>query len=359
MLHELPPIYFYIPQTSSQANLPTSFQEYWQWQVSRGANAADRYFWTLQTYLRLHDAGFPCELATTLPEAGIVVSHRHCLPDDLQPQSNLLIVCLQADKGRHPYAQLHVVQNPRQQVRKRFLSLWESYFIPHWIQPELLPRDPKRGNLFQNIAFFGFEHNLVHELRQPSWVEFLQALGLKWCVIGGIDRWHDYREIDVVLAVRSFGYSWDHTWKPATKLYNCWHAGVPAILGRESAFQAERKNELDYLEVGSYQELIQKIKLLQANPELRRAMIEQGRVRAGETCPEKMLKRWQDFLVDVAVPAYHSWCSISTAEQQRFLQRRRSAFHLYTTQRRFKFLAAKAQATLRQRNFMGQNYRDL
>jgi hypothetical protein len=37
----------------------------------------------------------------------------------------------------------------------------------------------------------------------------------------------------------------------AIKLYNCWHAGVPAVLGAESAFRANRRSDLDYLEVQS------------------------------------------------------------------------------------------------------------
>ncbi|NES04757.1 MAG: glycosyltransferase [Okeania sp. SIO2F4] len=44
----------------------------------------------------------------------------------------------------------------------RFRKLWGSYFIPHWSQPGLIPRNPKRGDGFENIVFFGREQNLIH-----------------------------------------------------------------------------------------------------------------------------------------------------------------------------------------------------
>ena len=37
--------------------------------------------------------------------------------------------------------------------------------------------------------------------------------------------------------------------KPPSKLFNSWLAGVPAVLGHESAYRAERRSDLDYIEV--------------------------------------------------------------------------------------------------------------
>lgn len=79
-----------------------------------------------------------------MPDEGIVLSHRDFLDDAIQPSPKLLIVCLRADVDRHPYAQLHVVQNPYQAIPQRFMEIWESYFIPHWAQSSLIPRDPQR-----------------------------------------------------------------------------------------------------------------------------------------------------------------------------------------------------------------------
>jgi hypothetical protein len=57
-----------------------------------------------------------------MPADGIVVAHRDFLPNNLRPSRRQLLVCLLADrnragsKGPHPYSQIHVVQNPHDNV---------------------------------------------------------------------------------------------------------------------------------------------------------------------------------------------------------------------------------------------------
>lgn len=326
-LEELPPIYFYFPQVRLSANkLPQDANSYWQWQCAEHSISpmqSGGCFWTLQTYLYLNDYGFPCKLVDTMPDEGIVVSHRDFLDDSFQPGSRLLLVCLRADVDRHPYAQLHVVQNPYQAISKSFMTLWQSHFIPHWPQPSIIPRNPNRGETFENIMFLGNEVNLIPELRDQYWYDQLDKLGLKFKKKLSHDQWHDYSDTDVILAIRSLGCQNYWRGKPASKLYNAWHAGVPAILGFETAFRAERKSNLDYLEATSLEEIILSLKQLQHNKELRRAIIENGWLRARETQPDKMGARWQEFLINFAVPAYKSWCSMPPWKQQLFFDARR------------------------------------
>ncbi|MBD1840087.1 hypothetical protein H6F78_04430 [Coleofasciculus sp. FACHB-64] len=321
MTDSLPPIYFYIPESDCPGDIPQSIDTYWQWlDTKRGM-----YDWTLQTYLRLKADNFPCELVGTMPTEGIVVAHWDFLPQSLQPGSKVLIVCIQADRAQHPYAQLHIVQNPQEEMLVRSIKLWESYFMPHWPQPGLIPRERARGDRFENVAYVGREENLAQELREPEWQEHLKDLGLQWEIVNSHDRWHDYTEIDAIVAIRNFDRKGGYSWKPATKLYNAWHAGVPAILGRESAFRSERKSELDYLEVTSLEDAITALKRLRDDQELRHAMIENGRVRAEETKAEKLVEQWRSFLTDVAVPAYERWCTGSYLTRQTFLMRRTMA----------------------------------
>lgn len=327
MIKDLPPIYFYFPQNRSTGNLPQNAASYWQWQCiehSISPMQSGGCFWTLQTYLYLNDYGFPCQLVDTMPDEGIVISHRDYLKESVQPGSKLLLICLRADVDRHPYAQLHVVQNPYQAIPKKIMTLWESHFIPHWLQPSIIPRDPDRGSIFENVMFLGNAVNLVPEFRSPTWYEELEKLGLKFKTKLSHDQWHDYRDTDVVLAIREFGRENHWRGKPASKLYNAWHAGVPAILGYESAFQVERKGELDYLEATSLTEVIAALKKLKEDQEFRSAMVENGRIRSLETHPDNMVKRWQDFLTGVAVPAYHHWCAMPNWQQQLFLNARRT-----------------------------------
>jgi hypothetical protein len=327
MSKSLPPIYFYIPPDKINfENLPQTVGAYWQWQCAEHSISpmqSGGCFWTLQTYLYLNDYGFPCQLVDTLPDAGIVVSHRDYLEDTFQPPAKLLLVCLRADVDRHPYAQLHVVQNPYQAIPKGLMTLWESHFIPHWPQPSIIPRDPGRGDTFENVMFLGNAVNLVPEFQDPIWYQELNQLGLKFKTKLSHDQWHDYSDTDVVLAIREFGQTNHWRGKPASKLYNAWHAGVPSILGYESSFQAEKKNELDYLEATSLSEVIAALRRLKEDQSLRVAMVEQGRTRALETSPDTMVKRWQEFLTTVAVPSYHDWCSKPAWQQQAFFSTRK------------------------------------
>jgi hypothetical protein len=319
----LPPIYFYIPQADWLPDMPDAVAPWVGFR--RGI-----FCWTLQTYLHLKADGFPCELVGTIPPAGVILAHWDSLPADFKPNSKQLIVCFQADRARHPYAQVHIVQNPQGALTQlmllgdRYLLPGEIAFMPLWAQPGLIPRDPTRGDRFENVAFFGLAENLAPELREPAWAEQLAAIGLQWHLVSEFDRWSDYSQVDAILAVRSFSRQ-GYTWKPATKLYNAWHAGVPAIVGYDSAFRAERKSNLDYLEVLSPKDVLAALKQLQTDSELRRAMIENGHDRAKESTPAAMTARWRNLLMDVVVPAYQRWCYSPEIYRQSFLMRRELA----------------------------------
>jgi len=316
MSENLPPIYFYIPQRYFPQTIPASADENWQ------GFGIGIYAWTLQTYLRLKAEGFPCELVGELPTEGIVLVHRNSLRvhnDNFKPTPKLLLICLKAELREYPYAQIHIVQNPRETE-----ILKDSYYIPHWSQPGLIPRNPARGDRFENIAFFGHEVNLAPSLLHPSWQNQLESLGLHWQPIinrnrwdnyQDIDnRWNDYSEVDAIVAVRSFDQqqlylSRNYISKPATKLYNAWLASVPAILGCESAYQAERQHLLDYLEVTSPTDILSALKRLLDEPALRQEIVKNGQIRAQKIHPSNITSRWCSFLNDIAVPAYYRWCA--------------------------------------------------
>ncbi|NEP79124.1 MAG: hypothetical protein F6K17_01925 [Okeania sp. SIO3C4] len=304
---DLPPIYFYLPQKDWLDDMPDKPDVYWE-EFGRGI-----YCWTLQTYLYLKEDGFPCTLVGTIPDEGIVIAHRDSFPYELRPTPKVLMVCIKPDRNPHPYAQLQVVQNPQDAKNLR-----NSYYIPLWRQPGLIPRSLERGDRFENIGYFGISHNLAPELKAGSWSKQLEELGLNWKVIPK-HRWHDYSNIDTIVAVRNFQQQ-DFVQKPATKLYNAWQAGVPAILGKESAFQSERKNEFDYFEVSSVDDAISVLKHLKNNPQLCQKVRENGKVRGQEIEPQNVVKQWRNFLKDVAVPKYKEWCSASLWRQQLYLQ---------------------------------------
>lgn len=291
------PIRFYLPD-KIPADMPQSPDVYWL--GFRGHMRSGVYAWTVQTFQRLRAAGFPCELTCRLPTDGILVAHRKSLPRDFVPPAGVLFVCLRADATFHPFAHVHVVLN------RSALSRWyPSVYMPHWPQPGLIPRDPTRGDTWENAAFFGDPGCIAGEMQGDGWQAILRELELTWHFVGP-DKWHDFREVDVVVAVRGFDRH-RHANKPPTKLFNAWHAGVPVILGRESAYQQERKSPLDYLEAGSFAEVVNGLRQLKTDPALRRAMIAQGRERARESDPAAITTRWREFFENVATPACEKW----------------------------------------------------
>ncbi|MET0656934.1 MAG: hypothetical protein ABW110_02105, partial [Steroidobacteraceae bacterium] len=84
----------------------------------------------------------------------------------------------------------------------------------------------------------------------------------------------------------------------ATKLYNAWLAGVPAILGPEIAYRHLRRSELDYIEVNSAAEALEAIERLRSDHLLYQAMIDNGVRRAEEFTVGRLTREWTSLLFD-------------------------------------------------------------
>lgn len=311
-----PPLYFYLPQYLWPDPLPTHADLPWP------GFGLGIYAWVLQTYLRLTAAGLPCQLVPTLPEEGIVFAHGNvlnALETVPKPHPKRLIVSFKADLLPSAMAQIQVVQNPQEANAQR-----RCYWLPHWPQPGLIPRHPERGDQMQNVAFFGHANNLAKELTSPSWQVALADLGLRWWPrlshhrwsqqAGLPSNWHDYREVDVVIAVRSFrdrdAYrTRTYRNKPATKLYNAWLAGVPAVLGGESAYRAERQSNLDFLKVSSLENALAALRRLQHQRGLYQAIVANGLKRGEAINPEAIATCWLNFVETSVIPAYDRWSS--------------------------------------------------
>jgi hypothetical protein len=319
----LPSVYFYIPQCYLPSTIPASADENWQ------GFGIGIYAWTLQTYLRLKADGFPCQLVSHLPDEGIILVHHNALRSHknlLKPKPRQLLICIKAEGKFYPYAQLQIVQNPGE-----VLTLKDSYYLPHWTQPGLISRHPLRGDCFENIAFFGHTDSLAPELQDSVWEQQLKALGLRWLPIinrnrwnnyNQIDnRWNDYSNVDAIVAVRSFDHRQTYPNKPATKLYNAWMAGVPALLGAESAYQAEGEKNENYLEVTSINDLIVTLQQLKSDLALRQTLVKNGYSRVPDILPETIIQKWRAFFQEFAFPAFERWCETPRYLQQIILEK--------------------------------------
>jgi hypothetical protein len=168
----------------------------------------------------------------------------------------------------------------------------------------LLPRDPDRGTTIRTLAFKGDRGNLHPDLFSSRFADFLNARDIAVRLEETEDRtvaqpWHDYHDIDVLIAVRKPWHENDrfHN-KPATKLINAWHAGVPALLGPEYAFRELRKDPLDYIEVSDDDEAMRALKRLMENPDLYQAMVDHGHERAKDFTVERITERWAELLCE-------------------------------------------------------------
>ena len=312
---------FFLPHNAGLEDLPTSSADYWTWISGRRGISEGRYTWTLLTYLRLREAGVDCSLAFSMPTGGIVVAHRDFLPLILRPRPHVFLVCIKPDRKEHTWAHHYVVQNASDSIF-RGPNGARATAVKHWPQPSLLPRDARRDGVCENVAYFGRLVNLAPELADAAWAEQLAGLGFRWQASIPSERWHDYREIDVTVSVRSFGELesddpvLDPNSKPPSKLVNSWHAGVPAIVGRESSFRNIRRSPLDFIEVGSIAELTAALTRLREDRDLYRQMVDHGRERAVAFSNETIAGEWAALFRDAVVPEYERWMARSAVSRQ-------------------------------------------
>lgn len=303
-----PEIYFYVPPDKYSETWPKSLSDNWV-AFGGGANV-----WSYFTAVALNEFGFKVNVTTRIPDEGIVLSHSQYLPQRRVTNERTMLICIRADYGRNHPAHMHVVQNADQAhyAGKDFLELvlmpGPSYHLPYWPQPGLIPRDMQRGDRFENIAFVGARQNLAPELKTDEWRKALEEMGLNFLPMFDRASWHDYSAVDAVIAIRSMAMG-RHLRKPPSKLTNAWLAGVPAVLGPESAFRALRQTEDDFIEVTSTAEALAALRRLRDDPELRQRMVAVGNQRSGEYSVEASARRWMTFFEDFAIPYYLKWRS--------------------------------------------------
>lgn len=261
--------------------------------------------WVLQAYLRLRAAGADVALDSKLPPDGLLVfyaAHKRQIQRLWTKRCRSLLVGVRGDRHEIDIADVEILQNPTFAQPPRRIAM------PHWPQPGLLERDATRGARLQNVAFKGARKSLHPQLADPAWDRALQAIGLNWQDSSSASEgesapqaWRDFRSVDAVVAVRPPRRD-AYPGKPATKLINAWLAGVPAIVGPESAYMALRESELDFLIAADAEQTLAALRSLQEDPELYRAMVENGFRRARAFDASALTLHWQQLLFDELLP---------------------------------------------------------
>lgn len=257
--------------------------------------------WIFQPWLLLMKEGVECEYTPYLPEEGITLMLSFNIHPDSQGSDKFFLVDIAADRLPRSVAHFHIVQNP---VQAREYE--NAFYMPHWPEHYLIPRDENRKKTFANICYFGDPDNLAAELKSEEWQRHLKnELGLHF-QLKHKEEWHDYSDVDAVVAIRDFSNKpYDN--KPATKLYNAWLAGVPFIGGCDSAYASEGSPEQDYLVAAAPEELLQQLRRLKQDQELRARLVQRGSEVVQNFTMEKTLERWKKLIQEILPQRALEW----------------------------------------------------
>jgi len=267
--------------------------------LEESGKAAAVHCWIYQTWALLTEAGVPISLVNELPSSGLILALSGTLNSSFRSDHHdpdFFLVDIVADGLPHPAAHFHLLQNKTHAQR-----LPRASFIPLWPQVDLIPRQKNREALFKRVAFFGDPKNLTPELSTLAWQERLKKeLSLEF-EIRRADRWHDYSDVDAVIAIRDFSHS-RQLHKPATKLYNAWLAGVPFIGGHDSAYQSDGRPDIDYLIAHSPEQVLEHLRRLKEDLSFRSRLIQNGFESGKKFSQSATLERWK-ILIQKTLPA--------------------------------------------------------
>lgn len=304
--------------------------------------------WLYQTGSLLQKAGVKCHFFTkmpSLPYRGIIITMSGFLytySKRLQLDPSLFLAGIVADEGiPHPAAMVHLIPNRLSIKRLPFAE-----FIPHWSQPFLIPRDPKREKRFETVCFMGYPQNIAPALCSQEWHQRLaKELGLRF-IQRSVNEWHDFSDVDCIVAIRDFSKR-VFCYKPAHKLYNAWLAGVPFIGGRDSAYVADGHPGKDYLVAHSAEEVFQYLKKLKEDQSFRAQIIESGSQSGAQFTREMILQQWKQCIQETLPIQALKWYRASSLTRYflRLLQYWncgiQSFIHQYYKPKKYTFVSGK------------------
>jgi hypothetical protein len=263
--------------------------------------------WIVQTYLQLKLRGLDVHLVDRyIPDRICVVSREELMQRSLWrglPFNSYLVVC-QQDRPRPEICAHRIVQNPLNILAPT------DHLMQYWVQPELRSRDSERGTQVRTLAFKGRWYYLPDAFKNSEFIAHLTSLGFTFSTLPdyevSLSDWSEFSKTDVILAIRYSNREYLES-KPASKLINAWFAGCPALLGAESAYQALRKSDLDYIEVHTPGDVIAALQKLRDNPGLYQAMVENGWMRSQEFTPDQLSLNWRNLLANDVSIGYAQW----------------------------------------------------
>ena len=264
--------------------------------------------WCLQCYLILLKRNqLKVQCSNSLNQNAINLLHSDQLLK-IKGKPNQFIVCIRADYPKRYWAHYHIVQNKTQLTSN-------TSFVPHWVQPGLVARSPKRQNVLR-VAYSGqtFNNNLAGD--EEVWKKLLEPHGIEFVTLTA-GFWHDLSCIDVLIGIRSFDTK-PHDTKPPTKLFSAWHSGIPFIGGYDSAFMQVGIPGEDYLLVKTPEEAVAAVLKLRDDNNLYEKLVRNGLAKAALYNENTIAKTWENILSGPVIKRYEQWKSRPNYERIRF-----------------------------------------
>ena len=253
--------------------------------------------WCLQTYFILAKQNrVPVKCSNKLCDNSINLVHSDQLLR-LKGRPSQFLVCVRADYPKRRWAHYHIVQNKKQ------LEANTSY-VPHWVQPGLIKRDESRRGVTR-VAYAGEIQNGNLAGSVSAWRELFRPHNIHFVVLEG-GSWHDLKDIDVLIGIRSFS-SQTYDTKPPTKLFSAWHANIPFIGGNDSAFVQVAKPGEDYLLAKTPEEAVAAVLKLRDDNDLYERLVETGKKKGLEYNESTIAEEWLNILTGPVMSRYEEW----------------------------------------------------
>lgn len=299
-----PPVYFVARQLRRrwpELSTPDSYVELAR--VPRARLAPNENIWIVSTYLRLKSRGMNVRITDRLvPDHVNVCSDVSLLWKWNRQSHRAFVVTAKGDQAIGGWGNYHLAQSPAL-VRDR-----SSCLIDMWPQPGLIPRDPSRGMRVERLGYVGPLFNLAAPFRSESFRRQLADIGVELVMRADSERWHDFSDLDLFLAVRHDTRYCIRT-KPATKLVHAWLTGCVALLGDEPSYRYWGEDGRDYFQVRTPEEAIEVVRRLKEDPAHYRSVQELGWAKGPLHDEESVCRQWAAVLAGPVTESFERWRS--------------------------------------------------
>ncbi|MBD3882077.1 hypothetical protein IFO70_09935 [Phormidium tenue FACHB-886] len=290
---------------------------------------AGQWCWILQTFLYMQQAGLDVALVEEPVAGAICVAHFDTTKNKVWAP-DAFVIGIRADRPPLRMCEVEIVQNPENlRGNQRFL-------VKHWPQPGLIPRDAARGDRVERISFFGNHVNFSPRFRDPSFRDALKEMGVELNICCDPAQWHDFRETDLILAIRNNIHSLVRKTKPPIKLINAWQGQCVALLGEEPAYRAIGRPGEDYFEIASPQDVLNIVTQFKNDPSLYQRVRQAGIERYRDFSVEAVQQQWIELLKGPIAEAFKDWQQgVGKNHSARYARRSWQATHQWVGQKWF------------------------